>query len=76
MMAIDTYSLVNQTQQMGNLINDLETRLLKIENEMTAMHTYLDRMGIDRAGGWGRDYTISERMDILATRGEVKFERS
>ena len=74
-MAIDTYSLVSQTQQMGNLINDLETRLFKIEKEINSMHTYLDRMGVDRTGGWGSDYTISERMDILATRGELRFEK-
>lgn len=72
MAAIDTFQIVNTTQNLCNSINSIETRLMELENEIRQMHFYLDKMGIPMWGPQGR-LPLANRLEELATKKDVDF---
>jgi len=73
-MALNSYNITNSLNDMLSFINQLEMKVLSMENEFNDLHNYLDKMSIPRFCNMGNKLTVAGRMDLLASRGEIKFE--
>lgn len=71
---MNTYNITNAVNDIVNSINQLETKVSLMEAEFNSLHVYLDRMSVPRWSESGNTLYLSDRMDLLASRGEIKFE--
>ena len=71
---MNTYNLTSAVNDIVNSINQLETKVSLMEAEFKNLHTYLDKMSVPRWSDSGNTLYLSDRMDLLASRGEIKFE--